>query len=94
MMKLSTVVTCSTGLRLLVVWLMLCASVSHISAKDEARIERRFEDPDLNRVSADEAEIREKIRPFRLNQGQKSEIEKRLNALEKRYVFSVSLLTE
>lgn len=87
MMKLSTVVTCRTGLRLLVVLLMLCASVSHISAKDEGRVERRFEDPDLNRVSADEAEIREKIRPFRLNQGQKSEIEKRLNALEKRYVF-------
>ena len=93
-MKLSTVVTRRIGLRLLVVLAMLCASVSHISAKDEARVERRLEDPDLNRVSADEAEIREKIRPFRLNQGQKSEIEKRLNALEKRYVFSVSLLTE
>lgn len=93
-MKLSTVVTRRMGLRLLVVLAMLCDSVSHISAKDEARVERRFEDSDLNRVSADEAEIREKIRPFRLNQGQKSEIEKRLNALEKRYVFSVSLLTE
>ena len=87
-MKLSTVVRCRrTGLRLLVVLVMLCASVPHISAKDEARVERRGEDPNLNRVSADEAEIREKIRPFMLNQRQKSEIEKRLNALEKRYVF-------
>lgn len=87
MMKLSTVVTRRTGLRLLVVLAMLCASVSHISAKDEARVERRGEDLSLNRVSADEGEIREKIRPFMLNQGQKSEIEKRLNALEKRYVL-------
>lgn len=87
MMKLSTVVTCRTGLRLLVVLSMLCASVPYISAKDEARVERREEDPNLNRVSADEGEIREKIRPFMLKQGQKSEIEKRLNALEKRYVF-------
>ena len=87
-MKLSTVVTCRrTGFRLSVVLLMLCASVSHISAKDEAGVERRFEDPNLNRVSADEGEIRERTHPFMLNQGQKSEIEKRLNALEKRYVL-------
>ena len=85
-MKLSTVVTCRrTGLRLSVVLVMLCASVSHISAKDEARVERRFEDPNLNRVSADEGEIRERTHPFMLNQGQKSEIEKRLNRIKRTF---------
>ena len=83
MMKLSTVMTYYTGFRLLAVLAMLCATVSHIYARDETWEEERFKDPMANpdRVSADE------IRPILNNVGRKLEIEKRLSALEKRYVF-------
>lgn len=86
MMKLvSTVMAYCTGFRLLAVLAMLCATVSHIYARDETWEEERFEDPNPDRVSADE--IREKTRPILNNVGRKLEIEKRLSALEKRYVF-------
>ena len=85
MMKLSTVMTYCTGFRLLAVLAMLCATVSHIYARDETWEEQRFKDPNPDRVSADE--IREKNRPILNNVARKLEIEKRLSALEKRYVF-------
>lgn len=85
MMKLSTVMAYCTGFRLLAVLAMLCATVSHIYARDETWEEERFEDPNPDRVSADE--IRERNRPILNNLGRKLEIERRLSALEKRYVF-------
>ena len=84
-MKLSTVMTYCTRFRFLVVLGMLCATVSHIYARDETWAEKRFEDANPDRVSPDE--IREKNRPILNNVGRKLEIEKRLSALEKRYVF-------
>ena len=62
LMKLSTVMTYCTGSRLLNVLAMLCATASHIYASDETWEEERFEDPNPDRVSADE--IREKNRLF------------------------------
>ena len=85
MKSVSTVMAYCTGFRLLAVLAMLCATVSHIYARDETWEEERFEDPNPDRVSADE--ITEKNRPILNNVGRKLEIDKRLSALEKRYVF-------
>ena len=85
MKSVSTVMAYCTGFRLLAVLAMLCATVSHIYARDETWEEERFEDPNPDRVSAEE--IREKNRPILNNVGRKLEIDKRLSALEKRYVF-------
>lgn len=85
LMKLSTVMSYCTGFPLLAVLAMLCATISHIYARDETWKEERFKDPNPDRVSADE--IREKNRPILNNVGLKLEIEKRLSALEKRYAF-------
>ena len=61
-MKLSAVGMYRTGMLLRVLKLaMFCAIATHISAKYETRApEGRVANPNPNRVSADEAEIREK----------------------------------
>ena len=61
-MKLSAVGTYRTGMRLQALKLaMFCAIAADISAKYETRApEGRVANPNPNRVSADEAEIREK----------------------------------
>lgn len=61
-MKLSAVGTYRTGMRLQALKLaVFCAIATHISAKYETRApEGRVANPNPNRVSADEAEIREK----------------------------------
>ena len=63
---------------------VVCNCFSHLR-QGETWEEERFEDLNPDRVSADE--IREKKRPILNNVGRKLEIEKRLSALEKRYVF-------
>ena len=79
---------------------MFCAIAAHISAKYETRApEGRVANPNPNRVSADEAEIREKR--SLLSRGRKavkknatfnlSDIEKQLRDVEERYVFFSSL---
>ena len=45
LMKLSTVMSYCTGFRLLAVLAMLCATISHIYARDETWKEERFKDP-------------------------------------------------
>ena len=87
-MKLSAVGTYRTGMLLRVLKLaMFCAIATHISAKYETRApEGRVANPNPNRVSANEAEIREKS--YFLSRGRKavkknatfnlSDIEKRL----------------
>ena len=96
-MKLSSVGTYRTGMRLQALKLaMFCAIATHISTKYETRSpEGRVENPNPSRVSADEVEIREKR--SLLSRGQKavkknatfnlSDIEKRLRDVEDRYVL-------
>ena len=106
-MKLSSsVITPRVGLRLVVVLLMCCTILVHISAMDEnMQGQRRGEDQNANRVSADGAETGEKQSVLhRVRRAVKKnatpslpDIEKRLKAVEERYVtllqfpcFSVS----
>ena len=96
-MKLSTVGTYRTGMRLQALKLaMLCAIATHISAKYETRSpEGRVENPNPSRVSADEGEIREKrsLLSRRRKAVKKnatfnlSDMEKRLRDVEERYVL-------
>ena len=98
-MKLSAVGTYRTGMRLQALKLaMFCAIATYISAKYETRSpEGRVANPNPSRVSADEAEIREKR--SLLTRGRKavkknapfnlSDIEKRLRDVEERYVFKL-----
>ena len=100
-MKLSVVGTYRTGMRLQALKLaMFCAIATHISAKYETRApEERLANPNPNRVSADEAEIRQKRSS--LSRGRKaiktktnfnfSDIVKRLRDVEERYVLFSSL---
>ena len=100
-MKLSAVGTYRRVMRLQALKLaMFCAIATHISAKYETRApEGRVANPNPSRVSADEAEIREKR--SLLTRGQKavkknatfnfSDIEKRLRDVEERYVLFPSL---
>lgn len=101
-MKLSAVGTYRTGMRLQALKLaMFCAIATHISTREyETRApEGRVANPNPNRVSADEAEIREKR--SLLSRGRKavkknatfnlSDIEKPLRDVEERYVLISSL---
>ena len=100
-MKLSAVGTYRRVMRLQALKLAIfCAIATHISAKYETRApEERVANPNPNRVSADEAEIREKR--SLLSRGRKavkknatfnlSDVEKRLRDVEERYVFFSSL---
>ena len=100
-MKLSVVGTYRTGMRLQALKLaMFCAIAADISAKYETRaLEERLANPNPNRVSADEAEIRQKRSS--LSRGRKaiktkanfnfSDIVKRLRDVEERYVLFSSL---
>ena len=96
-MKLSSsVITPRSGLRLAAVLVMCCSIQVHISAMDEAQErQRRGEDQNTNRVSADGAETVEKqsllhrerrsvkvMQPANL-----SNIEKRLQEVEERYAI-------
>ena len=99
--KLSAVGTYRRGMRLQALKLaMFCAIATHISAKYETRATGgRVANPNPNRVSADEAKIREKR--SLLSRGRKavkknatfklSDIEKRLRDVEERYVLLSSL---
>ena len=106
-MKLSSsVITPRGGLRLVAVLVMCCSILVHISALDEnMEGQRRGEDQNTNRVSADGAETGEKQsllhrerRAVKKNATPSlPDIEKRLKAVEDRYVtlsqfrcFSVS----
>ena len=84
---------------------MFCAIATHISAKYETRApEGRVANPNPNRVSADEGEIREKrsLLSRRRKAVKKnatfnlSDIEKRLRDVEQRYFFKLfcSILTQ
>ena len=100
-MKLSAVRTYRTGMRLQALKLaMFCAIATHISAKYETRAPGgRVANPNPNRVSADEAKIREKR--SLLSRGRKavkknatfnlSDIEKRLRDVEERFILFSSL---
>ena len=100
-MKLSAVGTYRRVMRLQALKLaMFCAIATHISTKCETRApEGRVTNPNPNRVSADEAEIREKRSV--LSRGRKavknnatfnlSDMEKRLSDVEERYVLFSSL---
>ena len=81
-MKLSAVGTYRTGMRLRALKLaMFCAIATHISAKYETRApEGRVANPNPNRVSADEAEIREK----------RSLLSRRRKAVKKNATFNFS----
>ena len=100
-MKLSVVGTYRTGMRLQALKLAIfCAIATHISAKYETQApEENVANPNPNRVSADEAEIRQKRSS--LSRGQKaiktktnfnfSDIVRRLRDVEERYVLFSSL---
>ena len=106
-MKLtSSAITPRAGLRLVAVLVMCCSILADISAMDEnMEGQRRGEDQNANRVSADGAETGEKQSLLhRVRRAVKKnatpslpDIEKRLKAVEERYVtllqfrcFSVS----